>query len=418
MSGFFQDLLSGAVGGFFGSDYIRDYTHASKTFRPNSYANAPKLKFLFHTYFEINQEILNAGVDSRQNYGLLVKDIKLPSYQFETVQLNQYNRKRIVQTKIKYEPITISFHDDNASTATRLWEAYYRYNYRDGSKPGVVFSGNRGNASGGDVDYNNRNIYESNINSSDWGYVGDTFSGSNKKVPFFKNITVFGFYQHNFTAYTLINPIITGFNHDTYSYSEGSGIMQNTMTIDYETVVYNYGAIDGTQPDNIVTGFGSEENYDRRRSPIAIPNSNAKILGPGGLVDSVGGTLEAIGSGNILGAIKTAGSAYYTFKDRDLKQTAKQELLNGVSSALTNPNVTRNIGAFFQKIGSTTATTGTAGAPTAGAATEEVTTRPSRLGATDAVTTRPTRLAGSQVNSSGATSYPAPLTNNTSRTKL
>ena len=190
------------------------------------------------------------------------------------------------------------------------------------------------------------------------------------------------------------------------------------MTIDYETVVYNYGAIDGTQPDNIVTGFGSEENYDRRRSPIAIPDSNAKILGPGGLVDSVGGTLEAIGSGNILGAIKTAGSAYYTFKDRDLKQTAKQELLNGVSSALTNPNVTRNIGAFFQKIGSTTATTGTAGAPTAGAATEEVTTRPSRLGATDAVTTRPTRLAGSQVNSSGATSYPAPLTNNTSRTKL
>jgi hypothetical protein len=102
MSGFFQDLLSGAVGGFFGSDYLRDYTHASKTFRPNSYANAPKLKFLFHTYFEINQEILNAGVDSRQNYGLLVKDIKLPSYQFETVQLNQYNRKRIVQIRTYY----------------------------------------------------------------------------------------------------------------------------------------------------------------------------------------------------------------------------------------------------------------------------------------------------------------------------
>lgn len=372
MSGFFQDLLSGAVEGFFGSDYLRDYTHASKTFRPNSYANAPKLKFLFHTYFEINQEILNAGVDYAgdnrgKHYGLLVKEIKLPSYQFDTVQLNQYNRKRIVQTKIKYEPITITFHDDNASTATRLWEAYYRYNYRDGSKPGVIFSGNRGNASGGDIDYNNRNIYESNINSSDWGYVGDTFSGSNKKVPFFKNITVFGFYQHNFTAYTLINPIITAFNHDTYSYSEGAGIMQNTMTIDYETVVYNYGAIDGTKPDDIVTGFGSEENYDRRRSPIALPNSNAKILGPGGLVDSVGGTLEALGSGDIIGAIKTAGSAYYTFKDRDLKQTAKQELLNGVSSALTNPNTVRNITNWVPKIGSTAATTSTAGAPTSGA---------------------------------------------------
>jgi hypothetical protein len=395
MSGIFQDLLSGAVEGFFGSDYIRDYTHASKTFRPNAYASAPKLKFLFHTYFEINQEIYAAGADNRQNYGLLVKDIKLPSYNFDTTTLNQYNRKRVIQTKIKYEPITITFHDDNASQATKLWEAYYRYNYRDGSKPGVVFSGNRGNPSGGDISYNIRDIYEAEINSSDWGYVGDTFTGLDRKVPFFKNITVFGFYQHNFTAYTLINPIITSFGHDTYSYSEGNGIMQNTMTIDYETVVYNYGAIDGNNPNNIVTGFGNEENYDRRRSPIALPNSNAKILGPGGLLDSAGGTLEALGSGNILGAIKTAGSAYYTFKDRDLKQTAKQELLNGAQAALTNPNVTRNISAFFQKVGSTTAKTGTAGAPTTGADTN--------------VTTRPTRLAGGQVNSSGATSYPANL---------
>jgi hypothetical protein len=396
MSGFFQDLLNGAVGGFFGSDNLRDYTHASKTFRPNSYENAPKYKFLFHTYFEINPELLNAGVDSRQNYGLLVKDIKLPSYTFDTVQLNQYNRKRVIQTKIKYDPVTITFHDDNGSNITRLWEAYYRYNYRDGGNPEVMFSGNRGNASGGDVNYNNRNIYESDINGADWGYVGDTFSGSNKKVPFFKNIKVFGFYQHNFTAYTLINPIITAFNHDTYNYTEGSGIMQNTMTIDYETVVYNYGAIDGNNPDNIVTGFGSEENYDRRRSPIAIPNSNAKILGPGGLVDSVGGTLEAIGSGNILGAIKTAGSAYYTFKDRDLKQTAKQELLNGVSSALTNPNVTRNITNWVQQVGSTPSPIATASAPTAGATTFAA------INTAAGITRTAIPNAGGQVNRSGA----------------
>jgi hypothetical protein len=181
--------------------------------------------------------------------------------------------------------------------------------------------------------------------------------------------------------------------------------MQNTMTIDYETVVYNYGAIDGNNPDNIVTGFGSEENYDRRRSPIAIPNSNAKILGSGGLVDSVGGTLEAIGSENILGAIKTAGSAYYTFKDRDLKQTAKQELLNGVSSALTNPNFTRNITNWIPLVGSTPSTTSTASAPQPGAiAFAEVNTA-----AGIARTSIPN--AGGQVNKSGATSYPANLSN-------
>jgi len=412
MSGFFQDLLSGAAEGFFGSDYVRDYTHASKIFRPNSYANAPKLKFLFHTYFEINPEIYNAGVDNRQNYGLLVKDIKLPSYSFDTVQLNQYNRKRVIQTKIKYDPVNITFHDDNANTITKLWEAYYRYNYRDGSNPGVMFSGSRGNTSGGDVNYNNRNIYESDINSYDWGYIGDTFTGSNKKVPFFKNIKVFGFYQHNFTSYTLINPIITSFSHDNYAYSEGSGIMQNQMTIDYETVVYNYGAIDGNNPDNIVTGFGSEENYDRRRSPIALPNSNAKILGPGGLLDSVGGTLETLGSGNILGAIKTAGSVYYTFKDRNLKQIAKQELLNGVSSALTNPNVTRNITNWIQQVGSTPSPIATAGAPTTGATTFAA------VNTAAGITRSPITNAGEQVNTSGAISYPANLSEPISRTPL
>ena len=54
MSGFFQNLLQDAAGTFFGSDFLRDYTHASKTFRPDAYQNAPNFKFLFHVYFELN----------------------------------------------------------------------------------------------------------------------------------------------------------------------------------------------------------------------------------------------------------------------------------------------------------------------------------------------------------------------------
>lgn len=402
MSGFFQDLLRGAAGGFFGSDYLRDYTHASKTFRPNFYQNAPKYKFLFHTYFEINQEIYNLGLDNRQNYGLLVKEIKLPSYTFDTAQLNQYNRKRIIQTKIKYEPITITFHDDNANQATQLWEAYYRYNYRDMDK-GL----NRGIDNGNqiftdDAPFSPRNIYQSSITGENWGFTGDAYNSSNVKVPFFKSIIVYGMNRHNFTMYKLINPIITQFSHDTYNYDQGNGIMQNQMTIDYETVVYDYGAIDGTNPSNIVTNFGSEENYDRRLSPIATPGSNRTILGQGGLIDGAGGVIQSLQQGNILGAIRAAGTTYNTFKDVDLKQTAKQELLNGVSSALTNPNVTRNIGSWVQKIGSTPSPIATAGSPPAGA-----TTYPAKN--TREGITRAPLPAGTQLNKSGATTYPANL---------
>ena len=90
MSGFFQNLLTDAAGEFFGSDYLRDYTHASKTFRPNSYQNAPKFKFLFHVYFDINPDVYKPALGT--NLGLDVKTIKLPGYSFTTHELNQYNR--------------------------------------------------------------------------------------------------------------------------------------------------------------------------------------------------------------------------------------------------------------------------------------------------------------------------------------
>lgn len=369
-------LLKDAVGGFFGNDYLRDFTHASKTFRTNSYENAPKLKFLFHTYFSINEEAFaggNAcGNTGQKNYGLLVKDIKLPSFTVQSHKLNQYNRKRIVQTKIQYDPIEITFHDDGGDNINQLWEAYYTYYYNDGS----VYRNQFTPGSVGNGRYNNRNIYdeqEEYTKDSMWGFVGGTAGlNENKKVPFFKNITVYGFNQHNFTAYTLVNPIITNFSHDTYNYSEGNGVMQNKMTIDYETVVYNYGALDGTEPGNLVPGFGDPATYDNTPSPIMRNGSNATILGQGGLVDAAGGTLRALSQGNILGAIKTAGTAYNTFKNVNLKTVATTELNSMLRNSAQNTPNTRNSNFSFPIAGSTPGTTGTAGYPTIGASSPPI----------------------------------------------
>ena len=306
MAGFFQNLLTDAAKGFFGSDYLRDYTHASKTFRTNAYENAPKLKFNFHVYFDINTDAYTRDA----NFSLLVKSVKLPSFNFETHTMNQYNRKRIVQSKIKYDPIDINFHDDNGNLINSLWYRYYTYYYKDAVNSNVQFSGVRGSPpkastsgnSGGPTlaDYNAQTQYvPSTTGYTDWGYIGDSTSSgpSSRKTPFFKNITVFGMNRHNFIAYTLINPIITRFGHDTYNYAENAGIMENTMSIDYETVVYNEGKIDGNTPDKIITGFGEKGYYDRNTSPIAVPGSNATVLGQNGLVDAAGGFMNQFGEG-------------------------------------------------------------------------------------------------------------------------
>ena len=97
------------IGAFLSDVYLRDYTHAAKTFIPNKFSNAPKVKFLFHTYFNINSDAWTppAGVASN-NYGILVKSVKLPSFRFETDTLNQYNRKRRSST-IKFFPAGRSY---------------------------------------------------------------------------------------------------------------------------------------------------------------------------------------------------------------------------------------------------------------------------------------------------------------------
>jgi hypothetical protein len=384
MTGFFQDLLKGTAEGFFGNDYLRDYTHAAKTFRTNSYQNAPKLKFLFHVYFEINPAAYSKGIATGSNFGLEVKSVSLPKYSFDTHVLNQYNRKRIVQTKLKYNPINISFHDDNGNMINDMWYNYYTYYYKDANKPVIQSSGTNVvskviNAvkNTGSTDYNSRNLYAPDITGNeDWGYIGESSNQSGtvsqasqgiSKIPFFKSIQIYGFNQHKFIQYTLINPIITSFEHDTYNYTEGSGVMENKMTIDYETVKYAEGALNGTSPSNTVPGFGIETNYDTTVSPIARPGSNATILGQGGLVDAGAGIINDLSNGNILNAVRTAGTAYNTFKNVNIKQVAVSDinsvLINATQQAL--PGAVRT-NTYYPGYGTSPSTVGSAGSPSVG----------------------------------------------------
>jgi hypothetical protein len=353
MSGFFQDLLQSAVStvkkesgnavkAFFGNEYLRDYTHASKTFRSNSYGYAPKFKFLFHVYFDINKDLISATgrLPTDQNFGLAVKTVQLPKFSFDLATMNQYNRKRVIQTKIKYDPITITFHDDHSNLIRKLWHTYYTYYYKDAAQTDM----SPGSTSG-------RNVY-TNItqNDHDWGYIGE---GNDKPTPtgaalgatkpvFFKTIDIYGMSQHNFSLYRLVNPVIESFQHDTHSYSEGSGIMENTMTLQYETVKYYEGALDGKRPDEIVKMFGQDAHYDRTVSPIAKPGSQSSILGQGGLVDAAGGILDDLTNipPNFLGAIQKAGTTAQTFKNpKNVLNIAKGEALGMAADAITGtPN--------------------------------------------------------------------------------
>ena len=123
---FGQDLLKG----FFGSQSLRDFSHASTAFLANGYEFIPRNKFLFHVYFNINVDIPNLSEIFKPdltNLGLLVKSVQLPSYTINVDTLNSYNRKKNIQTKMEYGPVTIEMHDDQADLVRTMWYNYFSY---------------------------------------------------------------------------------------------------------------------------------------------------------------------------------------------------------------------------------------------------------------------------------------------------
>jgi hypothetical protein len=341
MAGFFQQVLKGAAEGFFNDAYLRDFRHASKTFITDGFANAPKFKYLFHVYFDINQSLINSDAFPDPKIpGLLVKNITLPKFSLTVAEMNQYNRKRYVQTKLSYDPVSITFHDDNAGAIKKVWYNYYSYYYNDTITSVQNKAANRV-----------KNTYSDNIsNEQNWGYSGEPSSSSQSvaigipKPQFFNNIRIYGFNQHNFSCYTLINPIIERFDHDTYDYYQPNGTMENRMTIRYETVTYEEGAINGQAPGEVVTGFGSEQYYDRLLSPISRPGGNRTVMGQGGLVDAGQGILNDLSQvpPNIQGALVKGLNVTKAWKNpAQILTAAKSELVAGAIAVAANPAVGR-----------------------------------------------------------------------------
>jgi hypothetical protein len=366
MSFFGEDFLQG----FFGADGLKDYSHASKTFRTNGYELAPRNKFLFYVFFTINTGRIPAlqaafGNDEVATIGTQVRSIQLPNYQMAVETLNQYNRKRLVQTKIEYQPIQVVFNDDQGDLIRNMWYNYYTYYYKDPTQkydnvaPTNGTLGNLATLANG-YNYNDRDIYNNSRQVNDWGYIGEgytdssIFTGSNSsKPPFFRDIKIYGLSQKKFASYVLINPLINNWQHDTYDYAQGNGVMTHTVSLQYETVKYGTGYIGGNNPSSTVPGFADPNHYDTRRSALARPGSTATVFGQGGLVDAGLGIyedLEAILTGrgglqNVIGAVQKAGTAYQTFKGKDIASIANQEAKLGARQVLAAslPGATRQV---------------------------------------------------------------------------
>jgi len=326
----FQDGLPG----------MKDYQHASRLYIDNNFKLMPKQKFLFHVVFNTDESLFVNGFNSDEKYQLnmLVKACELPKYNMSYEEKTQYNKKMYNATRIAYEPVNITFHDDHADTVNAFWKKYYEYNIADsiGMNSDLTISNTKD-------DYY---LFGDARQTTKFGM--DT--PRQRQKPYLKGIEIFVLHKKRFTSMTLVNPVIGSFSHDNVDQADGQGVMNNTMQILYETVIYKSGIVN----KNNVPGFATI-NYDHSPSPLSVLGGGTNsIFGPGGVVDGVGSVIRNVQSGNILGAILGASNTYRRakkMKKSDVKEELKGIAKDGVlevgkqAGSITNPVAQFSVGA-------------------------------------------------------------------------
>lgn len=312
LSGFLNNLESG-TGSSKGN--LGDYAHASRLYTSDSFSLAPKTKFLYHVVFNFHPNALNNAASFKQQHrttvGLLVKEVELPKFKINVDTVQQYNRKKQIHTRLDYEPVTLKFHDDNSGVTTQLWSTYYGYYFADskhGGSAGTVGPGPLGlanflsNAIPGvgkflgipkgtsgttptTIPEYQRNSYKNLVSTVNYGLDNQSMA------PFFTSIQIFQLSRHQYQSFTLVNPVITAWQHDAMDNSS-SEPAANTMTIAYEAVIYGQGSVSEDNPAGFAVRY-----YDKTPSPINLAAGQVGLFGSNGILSGASGLLDSILTG-------------------------------------------------------------------------------------------------------------------------
>ena len=310
-------FLGNVFNGIFGSEGdMRDYQHAARLFTDDYMRLAPKVQFLYHVTFNIQNIALRSTggalnkASPQIECGMLVKDVKLPGVQVNTDTKNQYGKKTNYQTAVTYSPVNITFHDDNDGLTHGLWQAYFQTNYNDS----MYFE-----------NLKRQTPYQQSDNYVKFGLNSD------RNYNFFLNegISIYQLSRHRFFEFTLLNPMVQSW--DPPSMSAGSSQpTESQMTVIYEGIKYATGRVSVDNPG----GFAAL-HYDKTPSPLSVMGGGtAGFFGSGGVL---AGGLDVFGSvasgeafSNPFAFIGTAIKAKNTYENA--KNLTKEGVLNEVEN--------------------------------------------------------------------------------------
>ncbi len=213
-------------------DYLilKDSRTASRVFgmRDSILTKIPRHKFLFYVNF-----LRPVGEGGPTDYGdwttgisFLVKSVTRPNINFSVSTLNQYNKKRLAQNKISYEPVSVDFYDTYDQKVLQMFKEYLRFYYGD-------FQGKFLTSWNYDITSEEFLI----PGGIDFGFVPPNASPNESR--FFERIEVYLFGLGDYSKFSLINPLIKAFRYGNEDYTSSQDQQMITIDFDYEAIQFD-----------------------------------------------------------------------------------------------------------------------------------------------------------------------------------
>jgi len=225
--------------------YVRSPKIAARVFGLDSpgqlFRSVPRTKFMFKAEFYLNPAAqnmlnnlnLNSSTDMR-SIAFKVKTIDKPRITLTAQELNNYNKKRIVYTKLDYADAQLRIYDTVDNSVLNFWVNYFTYYFGDSRlKPSTASALNPTDAKF--------------VDSTGWGLRPLT-----EETNFFNKISISAYFARTVTKFSYINPKITGIDWQQKDYSS-SDLEDANITFKYEYIEYEkFGAFFSFDDD---TGF-------------------------------------------------------------------------------------------------------------------------------------------------------------------
>ena len=213
--------------------YVRDFRNAYNL-RPDN--NPPRFRFEGYVNFIINRALFadQQTEEFRTQISSLVRTATLPAVEFKTETKNRYNSKKIIQTGVEYKPVSMTVLDTVGNEWLTLFMKYYSYNYMNP----------RNKQKEGDRDITDEQSLQQSQNiSSKFGSANYDSNSSglaiNRLKYFFERIDYVLYHGERAVQYSLMNPVIRGFDPGDLDYSS-SDLMEFKLDFEYENfTIYN-----------------------------------------------------------------------------------------------------------------------------------------------------------------------------------